>query len=112
MTSDSQVPHPEPRPVDHGICPACGYVMLPVLPLSPCGHNDDPVISPLTEPGFVYSWTQLRTGEDVRTIVMADFLGGKLRVTAPFGGVGVEIGDRVWLRCGDDTPYVMVRGGG
>ena len=40
-------------------------------------------------------------------MVMADFLDGSLRVTAPFASDSVEIGDIVELRQGTTTPYEL-----
>jgi len=36
--------------VEYGTCPVCGTMMLPVLEMSPCGHDAPPVRAPLTEP--------------------------------------------------------------
>lgn len=100
--------------IEYGTCPTCGYVMLPVLPLSPCGHDDQPVLTPLDEPGVVYSWTTVRPGEEEpgKTLAMADFLDGRLRVTAPvLDGGGVAIGDQVKVTIGWDTPFGLYRVG-
>ncbi len=98
----------EREPVEYGTCPACGYVMLPVLPMSPCGHDNTPVLALLDEPGIVYSWTTVRLGgeEESSTLAMADFLGGRLRVTAPVLEQGeIAIGDQVRVTVGRDTPF-------
>jgi uncharacterized OB-fold protein len=97
--------------VDYGTCPVCGTVMLPVLKMSPCGHDAPPVRAPLTEPGTVYSWTRVWLGDepDGRLIVMADFLDGGLRVTAPLDGSEIAIGDAVLLTTADDVPYRLVK---
>ena len=97
--------------VDYGTCPVCGTVMLPVLKMSPCGHDAPPVPAPLTESGTVYSWTRVWLGYDPdgRLIVMADFLDGGLRVTAPLDGSEIAIGDTVLLTTADDVPYRLVK---
>ena len=97
--------------VEYGTCPVCGTVMLPVLEMSPCGHDAPPVRAPLTEPGTVYSWTRVWLGDepDGRLIVMADFLDGGLRVTAPLDGSEIAIGDAVLLTTADDVPYRLVK---
>ena len=84
--------------------------MLPVLDMSPCGHDAPPVLAPLTEPGTVYSWTRVWLGDDPdgRLIVMADFLDGALRVTAPLDGTEIATGDAVLLTAADDAPYRLV----
>jgi uncharacterized OB-fold protein len=99
--------------VDYGTCPACGYVMLPVLPLSPCGHDDQPVLAPFTESGVVYSWTSVQSGiEESTTLAMADFLEGRLRITAPMiDSTEIAIGDRVRVTLGRDTPFGLYRVG-
>lgn len=91
--------------VEYGRCGTCGNLMFPVPEISPCGHSGKVETSPLEEPAFVYSWTRMRLGQD-RILVMADFFDGELRVTAPLlDADSVEIGDRVRLVKGDDTPY-------
>lgn len=90
--------------VEYGKCPVCGYLMLPVLPLTPCGHEADPELTALTDVGTVYSWSEIGIGER-RVMVMADFFDGELRVTAPLDGDVVGIGDQVRLVRGADTPY-------
>ncbi len=99
--------------VEYGTCPACRYVMLPILPLSPCGHDDQPVLTPLTESGIVYSWTAVqRTLEESTTLAMADFLEGRLRITAPIiDSAEIAIGDRVRVTLGRDTPFGLYRVG-
>ncbi|MGH8913650.1 MAG: hypothetical protein ACRDZM_03945 [Acidimicrobiia bacterium] len=99
----------EGRPqVEYGSCPVCGYVMLPVLEMSPCGHDAPPVLSPLDEAGVVYSWTRVWPDDTGQTLAMADFLGGRLRVTAPLlDGGEVVIGDRVRLTVGSGTPLAL-----
>ncbi|HJR93542.1 MAG TPA: hypothetical protein VJ938_13940 [Acidimicrobiia bacterium] len=96
--------------VEYGTCPVCGTVMLPVLDLSPCGHDAPPVRAPLTESGTVYSWTRVWLGDEPngRLIVMADFLDGALRVTAPLDGAEIAIGDAVVLTAAEDVPYRLV----
>lgn len=96
-------------PIGYGACIECGYLMLPVLPLSPCGHDALVEEKPLDELGEVYSWTRFRLGESERLLVMVDFFGGKLRVTAPLVETeSVAIGDRVRIVPGGDTPYAFV----
>lgn len=97
-------PHP-----DFGTCPACGGRTLPVLELSPCGHDVAPRLAPLDEPGRVYSWTRSWSSpEDSTIIVMADFFDGDLRVTGPLDGdVGIAIGDTVWAHVGTASPFVL-----
>ena len=95
--------------VAYGSCPICGYVMLPVLPLSPCGHGEPADLVELTDPGVVYSWTIVvgPSGEDT-VMVMADFLRGRLRLTSPLAGSDrVAIGDEVVVENGNDTPFVL-----
>ena len=95
--------------VPYGTCPRCGYVMLPVLPQLPCGHDEEPVLAPLGTDGTVYSWTRVRLGDGAeRVMAMVDFLEGRLRVTAPvLDQATVAIGDRMHLTTGNDTPYVL-----
>ena len=94
--------------VEYGTCPVCGYVMLPVLAMSPCGHSAEPVLAPLDGVGVVYSWTRVWSDETAQTLAMADFLDGRLRITAPVLGSGeVAIGDLVTASSGDDTPIAI-----
>lgn len=94
--------------VEYGICGTCGYLMLPVLDTSPCGHPGPVGTKTLQETGEVYSWTRMRLGEE-RILVMGDFFGGELRVTAPLlDAESVAIGDRIRLVVGVDTPYAYV----
>lgn len=98
------------RRVRFGCCPDCGYLMLPVTRLSPCGHDDAPQLEPLTAPGIVYSWTQVWTGDQKVTMVMVDFLGGKLRVNGPLvGGNTVQIGETVEIIPGLTSPVAFRR---
>ncbi len=96
--------------VDYGRCPRCDSVMLPVLDRSPCGHLDEPVLESLDQPGVVYSWTisHLVTDGDPILLAMADFLDGRIRITAPVLGAGlVEIGDAVEALPGAATPLAL-----
>lgn len=94
--------------LEYGRCTECGYLTLPVPQLSPCGHAAAVTTKPLTEPGEVYSWTRLRLGETDRLMVMVDFFGGDLRVTAPLvGAESVSIGDWVRLIPSTENPYVF-----
>jgi uncharacterized OB-fold protein len=97
--------------VEYGQCPVCGYVMLPVLDRAPCGHHEAPELRPLDEPGVVYSWTVTRISEDDGTLLaMADFLGGRIRVTAPvLHADEIAIGDEVDVVSGIDTPLALRR---
>ncbi|MEX2562284.1 MAG: hypothetical protein WD358_03410 [Nitriliruptoraceae bacterium] len=92
-----------------GICPICGYRMLPILDLMPCGHSGEVERQPLEEQGRVYSWTRSWSSpDDSRLIVMADFFDGQLRVTGPLDGDSdVAIGDAVWAHVGSDSPFVL-----
>jgi uncharacterized OB-fold protein len=83
--------------------------MFPILGLPPCGHEAPPSIAPLDTPGVVYSWTRVwATPETSRIMVMADFLDGDIRITAPLVGADtVAIGDRVHAVVGTDTPVVL-----
>jgi uncharacterized OB-fold protein len=93
-----------------GTCPTCGMRMVPVLDLPPCGHDAQPSIAPLDEPGIVYSWTRLwSSAEASQLMVMADFFDGGLRITAPLMGAdAVAIGDAVHAVVGNETPVVLV----
>jgi uncharacterized OB-fold protein len=94
--------------MQYGTCGECGFVMFPVLELSPCGHDGVRDIAVLDESGVVYSWTDAGFGTRIR-IVMADFLGGQLRVTGPLlTDSDVKIGDEVNLVAGTETPYAFV----
>jgi hypothetical protein len=85
--------------------------MFPVLPQSPCGHEVEPVLAPLDEPGLVYSWTRVSIDDGTTEIIaMADFLEGRLRVTAPVLEGDVAIGSSVVLRPGVSTAYAFVSG--
>lgn len=100
-------PDNERQPVEYGRCAVCGYLMLPVPDIPPCGHRCVVETRPLEEPAVVYSWTRMRLGQD-QILVMADFFDGGLRVTAPLlDADSVEIGDRVRLVEGNDTPYAF-----
>jgi hypothetical protein len=83
--------------------------MFPVLPLSPCGHDDPPTLQPLDVAGQVHSWTRMATqGEPDTLLAMVDFLDGQLRVIAPVVGVDeIRIGDRLWLTTSDIHPYEL-----
>jgi len=85
--------------------------MLPVLSISPCGHDGEPEILPLTSAGTVYSHTRVWASDKVSTvIVMADFLEGELRVAAPLlGADDIAIGDAVRAVPGKTTPYALER---
>lgn len=94
--------------VEYGTCPQCGDLSFPVLPLSPCGHGDEPQRRPLDEAGVVYSWTRVWAGDESTLMAMADFLEGRLRVTAPvMDAEEIEIGAPVRVCPGLDTPYAM-----
>jgi uncharacterized OB-fold protein len=83
--------------------------MFPVLPLSPCGHDDPLVLGPLDTPGTVHSWTRVAEGGGrEKLLAMVDFLDGELRVIAPVVGVGdLQIGDQLTLVTGGDNPYEL-----
>ena len=91
-------------------CGECHQVWLPALDPLPCGHPGG-IDEPLDTAGVVHSWT--RVGDDTaatpaRIIVMADFLGGALRVVAPLAGATtISIGDQVTTAIGEDSLYVM-----
>ena len=95
--------------VEYGTCPVCGYLMLPVLAQSPCGHEQAPLVAPMGEVGSVYSWTRVWLDADAgRLLAMADFLDGRLRVTAPLlDADAVSIDDRVRVVRGTSTPYAL-----
>lgn len=96
-------------PVEHGVCPECGYRMLPVLPLLPCGHDATPTIEPLDDTGVVYSFTRLWSGDTATVVAMADFHDGALRIAAPVLDVDtIAIGDPVRATPGRTTPYALV----
>jgi uncharacterized OB-fold protein len=64
----------------------------------------------MTESGVVYSWTRVWVGKDSQgqVLAMADFLDGRLRVTAPvLEASEIEIGDRVEVTSGVDTPLAL-----
>ncbi|MDP2624193.1 MAG: hypothetical protein Q8Q29_10395 [Actinomycetota bacterium] len=97
-------------PVEYGTCPVCGYVMLPVLDRSPCGHREASELRPLDKPGVVYSWTvsRIASDEDGTLLAMADFLDGRIRVTAPvLDADAIGIGDEVDVVPGVDTPLTL-----
>jgi uncharacterized OB-fold protein len=96
--------HPE-----YGRCPRCGYLTLPVLELSPCGHDAEPQRELLDSAGTVYSWTRVwDTPESGHLMAMADFFDGALRVTAPVhGSDDIAIGDQVEAIVGTDTPVAL-----
>jgi uncharacterized OB-fold protein len=99
---------------EYGECPVCGYRMVPVLDLSPCGHDAETIVRALDAEGTIYSWTRLWTSAESSTLVaMADFLDGTLRIAAPVGATdSIEIGDRVVARRGDNTPLELTPTGG
>ncbi len=94
--------------VEYGECRVCGALTLPVLAMAPCGHDEPPIVRPLTAPGVVYSWT--RTGGAAPTLLaLVDFLGGALRVAAPVTGMEtVAIGDHVLVAAGSTTPLTFL----
>lgn len=93
-----------------GRCPLCGYLSFPIQELSPCGHDSSPERLDLDQLGEVYSWTRSWSADLATTVVMADFFGGALRVTAPLeAATDVEIGDSVRLHVGADSPYVFTK---
>lgn len=95
---------------DYGTCPVCGYMMMPILELMPCGHDAVPQRAPLDSVGQVYSWTRSWHGEGLSTLIaMADFFEGRLRITAPVvNAESVEVGDTIAARASDEGPYVLV----
>ena len=96
--------------VEYGTCPKCGYLTLPVLEMSPCGHDDAPILAELAEPGTVYSWTKVARSGGSQVLAMADFFDGRLRVTAPVLDPGdIAIGDSVVAIAGSETPYGFTR---
>ena len=102
-----------PSTVDYGRCPTCDTLMLPIVPLSPCGHDEAPVVAPLEEPGVVYSYTrQFPEPDRPRVIAMVDFLGGRLRVASPVLDLDeVAIGDHLRAVPGRSTPVAFVAAG-
>ena len=97
--------------VTYARCGTCGTPMFPVLSRLPCGH-DDVQLQQLDEVGVVYSWTESRlAGPDPEVMVMADFLDGMLRITAPLVTGTAEIGDLVVVVPAFDIPYRMARCG-
>jgi hypothetical protein len=96
---------------DYGLCPACGFLMYPVLEYLPCGHEGPPTLAPLEAAGIVYSWTRSWTGIDRATVIaMADFLDGALRISAPMFGSGeIAIGDLVTAVVGVHPPIALRR---
>lgn len=93
-----------------GTCPTCGTRMFPILSLPPCGHDSTPSIAPLDTTGVVYSWTRVWMSPDTsRLMVMADFLDGDLRITAPLVGTDtIVIGGSVRAVVGTETPVALV----
>lgn len=95
--------------VEFGECPECGYLMLPVPALSPCGHEAPARRAPLTQPGEVYAWTRAWSGDAPLLMAMVDFFDGRLRVTAPAPGLeSVTVGDQLRLAVDGSWPYVFV----
>jgi len=89
-------------------CPVCNEATFPVHPLSPCGHDAEPVLTSLDEVGEVFSWTRTYQADGTTSIAMADFLGGDLRVTAPVLGVEeVAIGDRLVVLASPDGAFFL-----
>lgn len=98
---------------EYGECPICGYRMIPILELSPCGHDAETIVRTLDSEGIIYSWTRLwATPESGTVVAMADFLDGTLRIAAPVSVDSVEIGDSVVARRGEVTPLALVPTGG
>lgn len=96
--------------VDYGECTECGFLMLPIPALSPCGHSAPVETRPLSDTGVVYTWTRARLGASDQLMVMADFFDGRLRITAPLlESEQVSIGASVTLITGVNTPYAFVR---
>lgn len=89
-------------------CPVCDEMTFPVHELSPCGHDAEPRLVPLTEAGRVFSWTRTHQQDAVTVLAMADFFDGALRITAPIRGVTeIAIGDLVRARSGDDGSFLL-----
>ena len=95
---------------DYGTCPLCGYLMLPILELPPCGHDTDPQRAPLEAIGHIYAWTRTWHNQHHSTLIaMADLFNGRLRITAPVTNTEtVEIGDPVSVGIGSETPYILI----
>lgn len=108
MTDDNEPLQDGSTPV-YGACSECGFAMFPLLSELPCGHAGPPTLMPFEGPGLVYSWTRVWLSEEPgRIIAMADFLDGRLRVTAPVVDADkIEIGDSVHLAPGIDTAYAL-----
>ena len=101
---------------EYGECPICGDRMIPILELSPCGHDAETIVRTLDSEGIIYSWTRLwATPESSTLVAMADFLDGTLRIAAPVSADSVdslEIGGSVIARRGGATPLELVPTGG
>ena len=101
------------QPPQYGECPICGYRMIPVLDLSPCGHDAETIVRTLDSEGTIYSWTRLwATPESSTVVAMADFLDGTLRIAAPVAADSIEIGDLVLAGRGETTPLELTPIGG
>ena len=99
---------PDLEPAVYARCPICDHATFPVHTLSPCGHDAEPILSPLEDAGEVFSWTRTHQANGVTPIAMTDFLGGELRVTAPVLGVDeVAIGDRLVLLESTDGAFFL-----
>jgi uncharacterized OB-fold protein len=95
--------------MEYGTCPVCGQVSLPILEMLPCGHDVEPIRALLDSPGIIYSWTRSRIGPVVVLMVMADFFGGTLRVTAPLEAEETpQFGRMVKLVRGLHSPYAFL----
>ena len=96
MTERTDTERETGAPIQVGICPRCDYVMYPVLPMLPCGHSEAPRTVSAEEPGTVYSWTRIPSGDTTTLLAMVDLYDGRLRVSGPVEqGQSVGIGDLV-----------------
>ncbi len=84
--------------LEYGECSVCGSLEFPVLQRPTCGHDKPMLHRAFSQPGTIYSWTRVGERGSTKTLVMVDFFGGKLRVTAGYEPVGdPEIGSDVTL---------------
>ena len=96
------------KPAVYARCPICNELSFPVHPLSPCGHEAEPILARFEDAGEVFSFTRTHQADGVTPIAMTDFLGGELRVTAPVLDVDdVAIGDRLIVLESDDGAFFL-----
>lgn len=93
----------------YGTCPVCGYRMVPLTRLSPCGHDAALEPSPLESTGVVYSFTRSWSSPTKQVLIaMVDLPDVDLRLCGPVKDAeDLRIGDVVTIHVGTSTPFEL-----